>query len=132
MKLSSNSSAVLRELVVVIRTWAKSPKIDLRLEEMCSAVEELQTTLKALSNQKLESTETMMQEFSEAKGESNVAANETKIQEFSEGKGESNIVPFIAVVQFVTVSSLLIEIVARTEKIVEVVNRVAHRATTPE
>lgn len=118
--------------MVVIRTWAKSPKIDLRLEEMSRAVEELQTILKALSNQKLETTETMMHEFSEGKEESNVAATETKLQEFSEGKGESNVVPFVAVVQLVTVSSLLIEIVARTEKIVKVVNRVAHRATTSE
>ncbi|XP_057805839.1 aluminum-activated malate transporter 10-like [Salvia miltiorrhiza] len=114
VKLSSNSTAVLRELVAVVRTSAESPKIDLRLEEMCSAVQELQDALKALSNQETGATEMKPQEFSEG------------------GKGESNVVPFVAVVQLVTLSSLLIEIVARTEKIVKAVNTLAHKATSSE
>lgn len=114
MKLSLNSSAVLRELVVVIRTSAESPKIELRLEEMCSAVQELRNTLKALANQKTG------------------AETETKAQEFSEGNGETNVVPYVAMVQLVTLSSLLIEIAARTEKIVKAVTILAHKATSLE
>lgn len=113
LKLSLNSSAVLRELVVVVRTSAESPKIDLRLKEMCVAVQELHNGLKALSNQ-------------------NTVATETKPEEFSEGKGESNVLPFVAIVQLVTLSSLLIEIVARTEKLVNAVNILAHKVTSSE
>ncbi|KAL1541228.1 aluminum-activated malate transporter 10-like [Salvia divinorum] len=113
LKLSSNSSAVLRELVVVVRTSAESPKIGLRLKDMCVAVQELHNALKALSNQK-------------------TVATETKPEEFSEGKGESNVLPFVAIVQLVTLSSLLIEIVARTEKIVKAVNILAHKVTSSE
>lgn len=114
VKLSSNSSAILREMVVVLHTSAESPKIELRLEEMCSAVQELQNTLKELSDKK------------------NGAAIETNEQEFSEGKKDMNVIPFEAIVQLVTLSSLLIEIVARTEKIVKAVNILAHKATSSE
>ncbi|KAK6142665.1 hypothetical protein DH2020_023013 [Rehmannia glutinosa] len=51
IKLSSNSSAVLKELVVVMDTMTKSPKIDFKVSEMCSAVQEVQNALKALSKQ---------------------------------------------------------------------------------
>lgn len=117
VKLSSNSSAVLRESVVVIRTMVKSPKIDLRLDEMFNAVEEIQSALKVLSNQ-------------------TIGATETKPQESSDGNGESDacpvVIPFVAIVQLVTVSSLLIEIAARTENIVKTVNRLAEKATSSE
>ncbi|XP_047948915.1 aluminum-activated malate transporter 10-like [Salvia hispanica] len=113
LKLSLNSSAVLRELVVVVRTSAESPKIGLRLKEMCVAVQELHNGLNALSNQ-------------------NAVATETKPEELSEGKGESNVLPFVAIVQLVTLSSLLIEIVARTEKLVKAVNILAHKVTSSE
>lgn len=101
MKLSSASSAVLKELVVVIRTMVKSPKIDLRLEEMCDAVQELQSALKALSDRKTGPTETQPQDSSDG------------------------VIPFVAIV---TLSSLLIEIAARTEKIVKVVNRLTEKS----
>ncbi|KAH6812029.1 hypothetical protein C2S51_025791 [Perilla frutescens var. frutescens] len=126
VKLSSNSSAVLRELVVVIRTLVKSPKIDLRLDEMCNAVEEIQSALKALPNQKNGSTETKPQESSDA----------CPIVIPFDGKGETDVcpvvIPFVAIVQLVTLSSLLIEIAARTEKIVKSVNRLAEKATSSE
>lgn len=108
MKLSSASSAVLKELVVVIQTMVKSPKIDLRLEEMCDAVQELQSALEALSDRKTGSTETQPQDSSDG------------------------VIPFVAVVQLVTLSSLLIEIAARTEKTVKVVNRLTEKAISSE
>lgn len=108
MKLSSASSAVLKELVVVTRTMVKSPKIDLRLEEMGDAVQELQSALEALSDPKTGSTETQPQDSSDG------------------------VIPFVAVVQLVTLSSLLIEIAARTEKTVKVVNRLTEKAISSE
>ena len=80
---------------------------------MCVAVQELHNGLNALSNQ-------------------NAVATETKPEELSEGKGESNVLPFVAIVQLVTLSSLLIEIVARTEKLVKAVNILAHKVTSSE
>lgn len=112
IKLSSNSSAVLKELVIVTSTMGKTPKIDLRVEEMLDAVEEVQIALKALSKQPIGS----------------------KSEDYGEGKGESNasptIVPFVELAPLVTLSSLLIEIAARTEKIVNAVNELATKTSS--
>lgn len=117
IKLSSNTSAVLKELVVVTNTMAESPKIDLRVEEMCNAVQEVQNALKALPKQPIESTVSKPEDSGESKGEPNASPT---------------IIPFVEIVPLVTLSALLIEIAARTEKIVKAVNGLVNKATNSE
>lgn len=109
IKLSSNSSAVLKELVIVTSTMAKTPKIDLRVEEMLDAVEDVQIALLALSKQPIGS------KSEDSAGESNASPA---------------IIPFIELFPLVTLSSLLIEIAARTEKIVNAVNELAKKTSS--
>ncbi|KAI3449288.1 hypothetical protein Pfo_005953 [Paulownia fortunei] len=113
IKLSSNSSAVLKELVIVIDTMTKSPKIDLTVEEMCKAVQEVQNALKALSKQPIVSTISKPGDSGNGKGEPNATPT---------------IIPLIEIIPLVTLSSLLIEIAGRTEKISKAVNGLANKA----
>lgn len=95
MRLSNASSGVMKELAVSMSSMKKPTRIDFMVEEMRSAVEELESALKSLSKQPI------------------LAA---------EG------VTLVEVVPLVTVSSLLIEIAARTEKLAVAVNGVAEKA----
>ncbi|KAK4476324.1 hypothetical protein RD792_015469, partial [Penstemon davidsonii] len=97
IKLSSDASAVMKELAVVISTMTKSSKIDLMIEEMNSAVQQLQDAMKSLSKQPIASSVT-------------------------------GIATIVEIVPLVTASSLLIEIVARTENIAKAVNGLAEKA----
>lgn len=88
----------------------KSSKIDLMVEEMRSSVQELHAAMRSLSKQQIESTE-------------------PKIGDLVNGtNGSPIIVTLVDIVPLVTVSSLLIEIAARTEKIAETVNGLAKKA----
>ncbi|KAG6434244.1 hypothetical protein SASPL_105867 [Salvia splendens] len=100
VRLSNKSSAVLKELAVVMSTMKKPTKIDFMVEEMKSAVQELENALKSLSKQPIQTAE--------AKA--------------------GDVVTLVEVVPLVTVSSLLIEIAARTEKLAGAVNGVAEKA----
>ncbi|KAI3444383.1 hypothetical protein Pfo_001048 [Paulownia fortunei] len=111
--LSANSSAVLKELAVAISTMTKSSKIDLMLEEMRDAVQELQNALKSLSKQPTESTEPKTGDSDNGMGE---------------GNASPTVVTLVEIVPLVTLSSLLIDIAARTEKIAEAVNGLANKA----
>lgn len=94
--LSVKSSAVLKQLVVSITTMQKSSRIDFMVEEMRSAVEDLQNALKSLSKQST----------------GDLITSTTVVE----------------IVPLVTISSLLIEIAARTEKIAEAVEGLAEKA----
>ena len=50
MLLSTNSSEVLKELVITMKTLTKSSKIDLLIGEMNLAVQKLQDSLNSLPN----------------------------------------------------------------------------------
>lgn len=106
MRLSSKSSAVMKELAAVISTMKKSTKIDFMVEEMRSAVQELEDALKSLSKQPIQ------------------PAAGAKTGEMP----PPIVVTLVEVVPLVTVSSLLIEIAARTEKLAGAVNEVAEKA----
>ncbi|KAG8363240.1 hypothetical protein BUALT_Bualt19G0001600 [Buddleja alternifolia] len=103
VELSSKSSAVLKELAVITNTMTKSSKIDFIVEEMNNAAQELQNAMKSLSKQPIASTVTKL-------GGSDAGLD---------------IVPLVEIVPLVTVSSLLIEIAARTENIAKAVNGLA-------
>ncbi|KAK6158917.1 hypothetical protein DH2020_006231 [Rehmannia glutinosa] len=113
--LSGNSSAVLKELAVVISTMTKSSKIDVMVEEMRNAVQQLQNALASLSKQSIETTERETGESVNGMGEGNAIPTVT-------------VVTLVEIVPLVTVSSLLIDIAARTEKVVETVNGLAEKA----
>ncbi|KAH6835688.1 aluminum activated malate transporter family protein [Perilla frutescens var. hirtella] len=105
MRLSSKSSAVMKELAAVIATMKKSTKIDFMVEEMRSAVQELEGALKSLSKQPIQAKI----------GEAAVTL-------------QPIVVTLVEVVPLVTVSSLLIEIAARTEKLAGDVSELAEKA----
>ncbi|KAK4418492.1 Aluminum-activated malate transporter 10 [Sesamum alatum] len=106
IRLSTSCSAVLKELSIAISTMTKSSKIDIMVEEMRNAVEELENALKSLSKQQIASTETKT-------GDS--------VNDIGEGNGSPAVVTLAEIVPLVTLTSLLIEIAARTEKTAEAV-----------
>lgn len=111
LRLSSSSSAVVKELSTVITTMTKSTKIDLIVQEMNNAVQELQNALKYFSEQ------------------STASLTVPKIEESDNGAGDAKAsLALVQIVPLVTVSSLLMEIAARTEKIAEAVNSLANKA----
>ncbi|XP_073313780.1 aluminum-activated malate transporter 10-like isoform X2 [Primulina huaijiensis] len=111
LRLSSSSSAVVKELSTVINTMTKSTKIHLLVQEMNNAVEELQNALKSFSEQ------------------STASLTVPKLEESDNGAGKAKTSPaLVQIVPLVTVSSLLMEIAARTEEIVEAVNSLAQKA----
>lgn len=83
------------------------------VEEVRSAVQELQNALKSLSKQPIQSTEPKTRDLVNGVGE---------------GNASPTVVTLVEIVPLVTVSSLLIEIAARTEKVVEAVNGLAEKA----
>ncbi|XP_042049156.1 aluminum-activated malate transporter 10-like isoform X1 [Salvia splendens] len=95
VRLSNKSSAVMRELAVVMSSMKKPTRIDFMVEEMRNAVQELENALKSLSKQPILPAEA---------------------------------VTLVEVVPLVTVSSLLIEIAARTEKLAGAVKGAAEKA----
>ncbi|KAL9176418.1 hypothetical protein ABFS82_02G177300 [Erythranthe guttata] len=110
IRLSANSSAVLKELATSIGTMTRSSKVEFLVEEMRSSVQELQNVLESLSKQPIQSTA--------PKNEGGTA----------EGNSSPIVVTLVQIVPLVTVSSLLMEIAARTEKIADAVNVLAEKA----
>ncbi|XP_075477731.1 LOW QUALITY PROTEIN: aluminum-activated malate transporter 10-like [Primulina tabacum] len=111
LRLSSNSSLVIKELSMVINTMTKSTKIYLIVQEMNNAVEELQNALKSFSEQ------------------STASLTVLKLEESDNGAGGTISSPaLVQIAPLLTVSSLLMEIAARTEKIADAVNSLANKA----
>ncbi|KAJ9148127.1 hypothetical protein P3X46_030215 [Hevea brasiliensis] len=104
LRVSSNSSSIIRVLAETIKAMKRSSKIEFLVEEMNGAVEELQEALKSLSELSnppaCKNTETVSS-----------AAMET--------------IPLMEVMPVVTFTSLLIEISARIKGIVKAVEELA-------
>ncbi|KAG8391964.1 hypothetical protein BUALT_Bualt01G0242000 [Buddleja alternifolia] len=113
IKLTANSSAVLKELAVIITTMTKSSKIDLMIEEISNGVKELQNALESLSKQ-------------------SIAPIVPKPGDSDNCPGEGNEIPavvtLVEIVPLVTLSALLMEIAARIERTAKTVNGLADKA----
>ncbi|KAK1258387.1 Aluminum-activated malate transporter 10 [Acorus gramineus] len=110
MKLSSHSTDVLKELSNIIKSTEKSSNIDTLLGDMSAAVEDLQNTLRSLTNQTLA---TPPPPSTENQGKPDAAMTN---------------VPLMDILPVVTMASLLIEIAARIENITDTVDDLAAMA----
>ncbi|XP_026425342.1 aluminum-activated malate transporter 10-like isoform X2 [Papaver somniferum] len=108
IRLSSHSSVVLRELTVMIKTMKKSSSIEISIGEMGSAVQELQHAMKCLPIPPLLPL---------------LVKSQTEITELSPATQANT--PLMEVLNLVTITSLLVEISARIEDIVDAVNELA-------
>ncbi|KAM7491520.1 hypothetical protein LguiA_034441 [Lonicera macranthoides] len=111
MRVSSNSSRVIKELATTIKTMRRSTNIDVLVEEMNDSVLEFQEKLKSLPSSIILETEAKNLE------------NEKK-----EPILENSTIPLLQVIPVVTFASLLIETAGRVEGIVEVVDELANLA----
>lgn len=115
-KLSTDSSNVLSELANMMRTMTKSSKIELVIGEMHFALEDLQNALKSLPNHSISPpTETTVQD----------SCNTTTVKT---NRKDNIVVPVVEIVPLVTIASLLIEVAARVQEIMESVNELASQA----
>ncbi|OVA14746.1 Aluminum-activated malate transporter [Macleaya cordata] len=111
MRLSSNSSTVLKELAVITKTMKKSSTIDVSVAEMNSAVQDLQNALKMnfLPTQLIPSLLTSVEET----------------RDLILTMATTSVPVLLEVLPLVTVTSLLIEISARIGEIVYAVEELA-------
>ncbi|KAL3499065.1 hypothetical protein ACH5RR_041797, partial [Cinchona calisaya] len=114
VEVNSSSLSILRELARNLETMEKSSKIDISIEEMNIAIQELKDYLKfplglVLT---LASSET----------------KSTKIDKLEPFVTTNNTVPLVGVIPLITFASLLIEISACIEVIVDVVQEPANKA----
>ena len=110
MLLSTNSSEVLKELVIIMKTLTKSSKIDLLIGEMNLAVQKVQESLNSLPNSFIGPTVSTLQAPNDANKET---IAKTAIPSLME------VFPLASLVY------LLIEIAARTEGIANAVDQLA-------
>ena len=106
LRVSIKCSSVIRELATNIKTMRKSPKLDLLIEEMNAAVEELQNDLKVLPA-------LLVPRNGNGNGEGEPDRNSPT----------SSPVPLAELIPLATFASLLIEIAARVEAIVDAVEK---------
>ncbi|XWS76849.1 hypothetical protein CRYUN_Cryun01aG0213100 [Craigia yunnanensis] len=106
LKVSSNSTNVLKELALTIKKMKNSSKIDFRVAEMNFAVQELQDALKSLPSHLIASS-------------SSTGAVTIK---------KANLPPIMKVLPLVTVVSLLAEIAGRIGGVVDAVEELASLA----
>ncbi|XVF12906.1 hypothetical protein REPUB_Repub08aG0160300 [Reevesia pubescens] len=111
LKVSSSSSNAIRELAETVKKMKKSSTIDLLVEEMNSAVQELQNDLKSLSHLLNPSL-----------------IPENKILETACMEATTATVPLIEIIPMVTLASILIEIATRIEALVNAVEELAKLA----
>ncbi|KAF5935284.1 hypothetical protein HYC85_026413 [Camellia sinensis] len=111
-RVNTNSSSVIRELAMKIKTMRKSTKLDVLVEEMNIAVEELRNDLKSLPG---------------------LLISPPKSPENDKGgpiltTSSTTTVPLVEVIPLGTFASLLIEIAARVEAIVDTVEELERLA----
>lgn len=111
MRVSSNSSSVIKELATTITTMRRSTNIDVLVEEMNNSVLEFQEKLKSLPSSITLEPKTKNLE------------NEKK-----EPILKNSTMPLLQVIPVVTFASLLIETAGRVEGIVEAVAELANLA----
>ncbi|KDP25238.1 hypothetical protein JCGZ_20394 [Jatropha curcas] len=107
LRVSSNSSNVIKELSKTIKKMKRSPNIDFFIEEMNSAVEELQEAITSLS--------------------SLFSPPESKKPDEVDSEAMDTI-PLMEVIPVATFASLLIEVATRTKTIVKEVEELAKLA----
>ncbi|XP_052209174.1 aluminum-activated malate transporter 10-like [Diospyros lotus] len=113
LRVSIKCSSVIRELATNIKTMRKSPKLDLLIEEMNAAVEELQNDLKVLPALLVPR---------------NGNGNGNGEGEPERNSRTSSPVPLAELIPLATFASLQIEIAARVEAIVDAVEKLGSMA----
>lgn len=108
-RVGSNSSNVIKELALTIKSMKRSSQIDISIEEMNDAVQDLQENLKSLSCLLIEPK-----------------ASEATVE--NENKEAILTVPLVEVLPLVSFASLLIEITGRIEGLVKAVEELANLA----
>lgn len=111
MKLSSDASKVLKELSSSISLMKTSPSIDLLVREMNGSALELQNALSSLPDQL---TQMMYSK---------------PIIESEEGNRKNTAIPLMDAMPLMTMTSLLIELTARIQGLVEAVGTLAKLAS---
>ncbi|KAL5138992.1 Aluminum-activated malate transporter 10 [Glycine soja] len=114
MKVGANCASVIRELATTIRKMKKSSKLDILVTQMNSAAQELRSLLNSCPN--------LVNPLHNSKRSTRT---ETASPDDLAPKIE---IPLMEIIQVVTVASLLIEIVARVEDIVENVEELSDLA----
>ncbi|XP_058106350.1 aluminum-activated malate transporter 10-like [Magnolia sinica] len=114
MRLSLHSSNVLKELSITTRTMRKSSTIDFSIGEMNGAVEDLQNALRSLPHQLPPPPTSSTEEHEVDKNRHNSVPP---------------IVSIMEVMPLITAASLLIEIAARIESVVDAVEKLAGLAS---
>ncbi|XP_058203686.1 aluminum-activated malate transporter 10-like [Rhododendron vialii] len=108
LRVSSNSSIVIRELATNIKTMRKSVKLDFLIEEMNVSVKELQDKLKSLPGLLIPPPGPEVEQSENDNSKSELISTAIPI-------------PLVEVIPVATFASLLIEIEARVEGIVDAV-----------
>ncbi|KAJ6341605.1 hypothetical protein OIU78_009708 [Salix suchowensis] len=108
LKVSSSSSSVLKEVAKTIKTMKRSSSIEFLVEEMSSAVQDLQNEIKSLP--KL------------------LSPPEVLHPESKETDDTTSTIHLLDVIPVVTLASLMIEISSRIQAIVETVEELAELA----
>ncbi|KAJ4952270.1 hypothetical protein NE237_029102 [Protea cynaroides] len=119
--LSSFCSTVFKELAITTTTMTRSFEVEFSVGEMKDGVQELQNTLKSLPT-------LLTIPPSPSPSPSPSPLPEAPKEEKKEPIATPTVVPLMEVVPLVTVASLLIDIVARIEGVVEAVNELADMA----
>ncbi|KAJ6695251.1 ALUMINUM ACTIVATED MALATE TRANSPORTER FAMILY PROTEIN [Salix koriyanagi] len=108
LKVSSNSSCVIKELAKTIKTLKKSSSIDFLVEEMSSAVQDLQNEIKSLPNL--------------------LRPAELLLPKSKETEKTTSPIYLLEVIPVVILVSLLIETSSRIQDIVKTVEELANAA----
>lgn len=114
MKVGANCASVIRELATTIRKMKKSSKLDILVTQMNSAAQELRSLLNSCPYLVNPPHNSKRSTRTETASPDDLAP---KIE-----------IPLMEIIQVVTVASLLIEIVARVEDIVENVEELSDLA----
>jgi len=117
MKVGANSASVIRELATMMRNMTKSSKLDILVTEMNCAAQELRSLLSSYPN------------LVNAPSHNAKCSAQTETTTSSDIPQAAKIeIPLMQIIQVITVASLLIEIVARVEGIVETVEELSDLA----